>query len=313
MPATYRIVNYALRPAKFVERKMIVEALRRLEKLAALKHYRYVGFGSIYFSDFSLFHRELGIGSMVSIERDVKYRDRFEFNRPFASIELRFGEASTVLPSLDWTQRTITWLDYDGKLTVDMLADVETVVSQTASASMLLVTVNAEPDTPIRDRVEKLRERLGRNNVPPDAGNEDLGEWGTAAICQQIIDDRIQSVLRDRNGPLPHGSQLIYDQLFNFQYQDSTKMLTVGGLFYDEGQRANVLGCNFDDVHCVRRREDAYTLSIPNLTVREIRHLDSQLPTTNASAVRSPGLLEREVQAYVDAYRYFPSFVYAES
>jgi hypothetical protein len=145
---------------------MIVEALRRLDKVARLDSYQYVGFGSIYFTDFSLFHRELGIGSMVSIEHDLANRPRFEFNQPFASVQLEFGESSEVLPTLDWRQRALVWLDYDSALDAGVPGDVATVVSEAAAGSVLLVTVNAEPERPIEGRVERLTNRVGASNVP---------------------------------------------------------------------------------------------------------------------------------------------------
>lgn len=49
--ASYREVNYSVRPAKSVERKMMIEAFRRLHLAWGIGCYRYVGMGSIYFSD----------------------------------------------------------------------------------------------------------------------------------------------------------------------------------------------------------------------------------------------------------------------
>ena len=81
---------------------MLCECFRRLSPIARVDTYRYVGFGSTYFSDFSLIHRALGITDLVSIERETDKRDRFELNRPYGSIELMFGESTELLPELDW-------------------------------------------------------------------------------------------------------------------------------------------------------------------------------------------------------------------
>ena len=89
MAASYERIHYGLRPAKNVQRKMLVETFRRLSEFGAVDSYRYVGFGSTYFSDFSLFHKTLGIRSMISIERDLSNRKRFEFNRPFNCAKYR--------------------------------------------------------------------------------------------------------------------------------------------------------------------------------------------------------------------------------
>jgi hypothetical protein len=79
---TFERFNYTLRPAKNVERKMLCDAFARLARIERLSDYRYVGFGSLSFADFALFHRRLGFREMVSIERRETARSRFEFNRP---------------------------------------------------------------------------------------------------------------------------------------------------------------------------------------------------------------------------------------
>ena len=50
----FEIINYELRAAKSVERKMLCEAFSRLSLLESIKNYGYIGFGSAYFTDFSL-------------------------------------------------------------------------------------------------------------------------------------------------------------------------------------------------------------------------------------------------------------------
>lgn len=63
-----RPVNYRLRPAKNIERKMMGEVFGRLSAVEPLKAYQYVGFGAEFFSDFALYHQTLGIADMSSIE-----------------------------------------------------------------------------------------------------------------------------------------------------------------------------------------------------------------------------------------------------
>ena len=76
---SYRKINFSLRPAKGAERKMFVETVGRLLPFSILETYRYIGFGSPYFSDFSLVHRRLGISDMVCIEQQEEDSERFEF------------------------------------------------------------------------------------------------------------------------------------------------------------------------------------------------------------------------------------------
>src|SRR6266581_5372051 len=110
---SYRIVNFSLRPAKSVERKMLAEAFRLLSRFGSINAYRYIGLGSNFFSDFILFHKSLGITNMTSIEQDRPFAKRFAFNRPFLCVDIKIGESGEILPTLNWSMRTILWLDYD--------------------------------------------------------------------------------------------------------------------------------------------------------------------------------------------------------
>ena len=146
MPSSYRIINYALRPAKAIERRMLCAAFERLYPFQRIERYRYVGFGSIYFSDFQLLHRELGITNMLSIEKDVEAEACFRFNRPYKCIRLKFATSTGVLPTLDWNKKTILWLDYDDRLNTSILGDIATTCLRASSGSLVVVSVNAQPD-----------------------------------------------------------------------------------------------------------------------------------------------------------------------
>ena len=136
---SYKKINYALRPAKNIERKMIVETLSRLRAFYTLESYRYVGLGSPYFSDFSLVHRSLGLQDMTCIEQEAGDVGRFKFNRPFDCIELEFGKSAMILPTLKWQDRpTMIWLDYDDPLDTSMLSDIDVVCSSLTPGSFFL-------------------------------------------------------------------------------------------------------------------------------------------------------------------------------
>ena len=170
---TYRRFNYALRPAKHIQRKMIMDVLQRLDRLPnrSLRDYRYIGLGSVFFVDFNLVHRALGIRKMICIEHHEEDRSRFLFNRPFSTVELHFGEAGAVLEGeIKWTTPSIIWLDYDYKLDKTVLSDIATVARRAPHGSVLLVTVDAEPEDlqgeleerkPVR--VAALEERIERS------------------------------------------------------------------------------------------------------------------------------------------------------
>ena len=312
MANSFERINYALRPAKSVERKMLCDCFRRLSPIAQVDTYRYVGFGSPYFSDFSLMHRALGITDLVSIEKATNEKDRFELNRPYRSIELMWGESTELLPEFDWEARTILWLDYDGKLNSDVLADIATFCRACTGGSVLVVSVNVHPDRgDDEQRLAALRERVGAAKVPHDVDPKRLAGWDLASLCRRIIGAEIASTLSGRNGARPPNTHLRYKQLFNFNYRDGARMLTTGGIVYDAGQEHLVNYCGFEQMDFVRDGERPYEIVVPNLTFREMRHVDAQLPSAPGQILDAP-IKADDLEAYKAIYRYFPRFVEAE-
>jgi len=318
VPTSYELINYALRPAKAIERKMLCETFRKLTEFGSLDSFRYVGFGSTYFSDFELFHRALGIRAMVSIEKDAANAQRFEFNRPFRCIEMKLGHSNAILPALSWEVPTIIWLDYDDKLNADILADVRFVCMAAVPVSVLIVTVNAHPEDYGEEhpRLPQLTQRVGEARIPHGVVEGDLDGWGTAAISRRIVTNEILETLRERNGGLQEANQMLYKQLFYFRYADGAKMVTAGGLIHRRGQAPMVAKCDFDALSFVRANNgpkcSPYSIEVPSLTYREIRHLNKQLPRTKRTRLNSPKVPAKDLKRYERIYRHFPHFAETE-
>ena len=330
---SYQKINYSLRPAKSAERKMLCEGMRRLSCFNTIEKYRYIGFGSTYFSDFSLIHRSLGINNLISIERNDQDRSRFEFNKPYKCIELRFGLSNEILPMLEWDTPTILWLDYDGKLNSNMLQDVGLFCAKAVAGSMIIISVNAHPDDDANGhpkngrtlneyRLKLLKEMVGNERIPPSTQGKDLTFKGKAGVLRKIICNEIMDTLSKRNGGYSEEQQISYHQVFNFTYQDGAKMLTVGGVLYAANQAPIFEQCGFDNLNFYRSSADEFNIGIPKLTFREIRFLDKKLPPRNqdgaqtALSVEDLGELavipKEDIQEYMKIYRYFPNFAEAD-
>src|SRR5688572_9613488 len=95
---SYRKVFYDLRPSKQVERRMIVDVLQELAEAGIrLRDYEYTGFGSIYFVDFILLHRLLGLRKLLSVEIVASAEQRVRFNKPFGDVRVEIGAIGDVL------------------------------------------------------------------------------------------------------------------------------------------------------------------------------------------------------------------------
>lgn len=143
---SYRKVQYELRPAKQVERRMIIDALKKLTLVGfEIEDYNYVGFGSIYFVDFILFHKFLGIDNMLSVEHSTAIEKRVLFNKPYDFIKIEMKPVGEVIPTLSPDIKYILWLDYDMIIDNDLLEDVRMASTYLPVGSILLITVDVEP------------------------------------------------------------------------------------------------------------------------------------------------------------------------
>jgi len=321
---SFTVFDYRVRPAKSVERKMLCEAFRRLSFFEPVKSYRYIGFGSTTFTDFILIHKALDITDMISIEKRKNYETRFEFNRPFHCVKMKYGDSNKVLPELTWDKRTIIWLDFEGHLTASELQDVAYAAMNMVSGSMLVVTLNVgdywlSPEC-LKElsrqecRLEKLKEDVGIEKVPGDIeGKHLVGGGSMARTFRRLIMNEIDQVLRDRNGLSSAEHEVRYQPLLNFHYSDRANMLTVGGVFYEERDKATLKQCEFESLDFVRPDDTPYEIELPILTPRERQYLDKALPKGAVKeATETIGLTEGEIQRYARLYRHYPLFVEVE-
>jgi len=304
--------RYVLRPAKNIERKMFCQTFATLSCIAPLTTYRYIGFGSIEFVDFILFHRQLGIEDMVSIESKKDEAERVKFNIPYSCIKMRWGMSNDILPTLEWSKKTIIWLDYDMHLNNSILNDIRLVSSCLKSGSVLIITVDVEPEDVAgvqniqKKRLDDLEKNVGSDKVPVDVRGNDLANWGLSRVCRRIIDNEINLSLMDRNAPIPESSQIQYIQLFNIHYADGARMLTVGGILLDSDDQKKFSNTQLKGLDFISHDENEYLIETPMLTLRELRSIDNFLPSTKIKVPK--GIPPESCEKYRKVYRYFPTF-----
>ena len=241
--SSYEKIDYRIRPSKNIERKLLCESFRKLSPFSDINDYQYVGFGSVYFSDFILFHKDLGIKKMISVEKDTQNEARFINNIPFKCIDLKLGEINDVLADISFEAPSIVWFDYDSILDHSMYDAINLLFPRLKSGDVFLITVDVdlhEPDPKESDsekimaawidaKKEEISKKMGAENFPFGVSDISLHGWGFARLCKKIITEKIEKAIQDKNLNLVNGKQLHYKQLYNFSYSDGTKMLTVGG------------------------------------------------------------------------------------
>jgi hypothetical protein len=311
MPS-YEELNFRLRPAKNIERKMIADLLQKVEHIKPLDKYQYVGFGSTFFSEFRLFHCRLGIDQMVSIEQVYQDEDRFEFNKPFDCIEVKIGKSKDALPTLDWNQPKILWLDYESPLKNYMLKDdLQQFFTEAPAGSVIFITLNVGDYDTSDKKIDKLKNEVGADNIPVSVTEADLFGWEKVNAYRKIILQNVErEYIRPRNTGLPDDKKLKFKQLVNFAYADDARMMTFGGILHSESQSSKVDNAAFDELEFVVTGEDYYKIRTPNLTFQEMRYLDEALPGSPLS--NDVPVDDDEKEKYAKVYRYYPRFTESE-
>lgn len=288
-------LDYADRPSKTVCRRIFVETLRRLQALDRLSTYSYVGFGAYQFLDFDLVHRQLGVDKMTSIESSEKLIARCHFNAPYKNIEVVQGSSTTIIPTLDWSGKTITWLDYTRRLGTGEMADCQNLALRMQPGSVLAVTLNGHPGED-GERRQQLADAVGQENVPIGTSEARLGDWGLAKVQRELVTGILHRALAAR------GDDATWQQLLNIYYRDGARMQMVVGIVDHPDIHQKIDACRFGDMSEVSPDAEPLIIEIPSLTVRERQALGRKLPTRTLRSFA--GLSEADLAAYARFYRW---------
>ena len=150
MPAvdSFNKFNYWLRPSKQVERKILIDKMLGLAHCGyRISDYRYLGFGSIYYVDFIMFHKFLSIQSMDCVEHSTIPR-RMRFNKPYKFIKLRLRPYAQFACKIRTRIPYLVWLDYDYPVTDNLLLDIDGTMQRLKRGSIFLVTVDGRARLP---------------------------------------------------------------------------------------------------------------------------------------------------------------------
>jgi len=318
------MLNYLFRPAKNIERKMLCEALNRLSVISDVKDYQYVGFGSVYFADFTLFHKQLGIQKLISIEGEEEMVTRVKFNRPYSCIDVMSGSSNDMLPEVDWSKnKSILWLDYTETLKGYMFKDMATFFQRALSGSVFIISINVdlkENDGSNKTTKDKVHIKLHndvdvRKKILSSVFKEDLTKNDYYTIVRGVIDVEIKEIITERN-KLVAKEKFSYEQIFNILYQDGQAMLTVGGILFSDKDKEKVEQMNFKNLDFIMTGDKRLEIRVPNLTNREIHALDKHLPDFNINAEAKEKALkelkgvvsDEAINKYAKIYRYYPNY-----
>lgn len=321
-------INYEIRPCKFVERRMFLASLSRI--LGAIrqgKDYQYIGFGGCSFTDFKLFHRELQIDKMISIEGDAYSNFKLDYNKPFNCIDIRRGQSYEVLPQIDISIPSVIWLDYDGVLKDYMFTDIETIFYTVPAGSIFIFSCNRELkrgnynelDDTYESKInternqalspEELKVVFG-DLVPFNIDKDACASEKSYVVIKRMLDKKINSVLKDRFES--KGEMLQFKLLYNIKYKEKggAKMYTYGGFVCND--IINMESVYIDDFDFIIKKDNdpIYTIDVPILTHKEAILLNQYMfdEKKERLLIEKEIVSEKDLKNYKKIYKYCPSF-----
>lgn len=309
MPS-FDTVNYSLRPSKAIQRQLVFEGIRELHAQLRLSHCVYVGLGSVWFTDFILAHQVLDINDMISIEEDEIGFARARYNAPYATVEVRRGSSTEILPELlkedAIAQRPwVVWLDYDGEFDEELKDDARLIIENAPANTTFLITFNANEMSygDGKERPERLR-RLFGDVVPDDLSKSKCKSPRLQTTLAGFAVDFMRSVAAAGR----EAGEFI--ETVRLVYQDTASMVTVGGMLPAAGTAEVVKGAV---AGAGWRCKPDQAIRAPHLSIREALALQAMLPSEEnltREHLQAAGfdLKEEQIRIYEKYYREYPSF-----
>ena len=284
-------------------------------KFAPVETYRYVGLGSVAFVDCRTIHRAFGITDIISIEgtNAPLVQTRFERNKPFRCVDLRFGMTWDILPTIDFDQPSIVWMDYDDQIRRSMANDLATIARTLAAGSFLVITFATSFPSPGDERDLVLSELL---NAFPEFLTDDfsaarfLGD-GLARFGQLVFGELLAKELSDADAGRPEDERRKPEQVCFFRYRDGAWMCTVGWMVVTPASRPAFDAGAFDALPYVRSGKEPVIIRVPLITPLEIRELERHLPH-NIDDEEISWIPAGDRSAFAANYRYLPNLAVVE-
>jgi len=330
--------DYLLRTNKHIERRLVFDVLASARNKLALEVGWYLGFGSMWFGDFRIAHRQLRIDRLVSIEH-AGHAKRAMFNRPFSGVSVEPGTSGEVLPKIAaefWEAPVIAWLDYDGYINESVVSDIDYLLNRAAVNSVVLFTVNAARRTyrPRTGEAPKARSEtavgvvegfLGRAVTPtrfdPVQNSAGVFTEPPEADFPEYLCEAAMAYMSHKiatSGRQFDGRAVSFTPLFKLHHRDGVDMITVGGALTTDVESESwtsalsgipiISTVGGDPIYC--------RLDLIPFTVKEKIALDECLPGSGddnqlIADARNAGVeIEGDsIKAYRKFYRYFPVFV----
>jgi len=301
-------VPYDLRPCKQIERRMMLHSLQGLQEIGfPISKYQYTGFGSLFFVDYILIRKLLGIYDMVSVEINEEIESRVRYNVPHNDIKIEIGDVGDFIPCLSKDKQHLLWLDYDDVFQSFMADHLIEACSVLSAGSVIAITVDVDYkslDDPTNAVWFNHFVDQAEDFLPPGVTKNQFDPEGISFMVSEVI-SAIMSKITYRKG-------MSFVPMFNFIYADGHEMQTLGGMICDTASKSRLKKYNWAQFPFLRKKleQEPYRIKSPVLTRKERLYLDTHLPAEAGWKPDVFTLRDAQLEQYREVYKYCP--MYAE-
>lgn len=330
-------VPYSLRQNKFVDRRIFVDLLSRIERYAPIEDHVYVSMGGATLEDHRLAHAELGLCRLLSFDSQQWIIDRQKFNKPVDYIKLKrmtsselIGSFSATMNELGWggAPNVAMWLDFTAPAQLgaqireynqllDLLQPKDIVritVNASSSAIYKPITVDGRPEVASvfrPKRLERLTAKLGEY-MPAGVSAGDMTDDGLPVVIASAMEIAAKAAF-------PSGSKHVALPLSVVRYADGQQMLSVTAIVLERTKvrsffaKTKAKSWPFFS----KSWQDIRLISVPDLTMRERMFITERIPTKSEMDIctdlgflfeNDAGVSQEYVRQYRQYYRFYPHF-----
>ncbi|ACL59839.1 O-methyltransferase [Methylobacterium nodulans] len=328
---------YALRQNKFVDRRIFIELLGRIERYIPLDDHVYISMGGASLEDHRLAHAYLGLTKMLSFDMDDWIIERQKFNTPVDYIKFMkitsgdlIGSFSAVMSGIGFggNPSAIMWLDFTSPRDLrQQLGEFHKMLVTMQPCDVVRITVNSSAnalyqpqivggrketvDVFAPKRLDRLTDRLGEYS-PGGLSVADMNDEGVAKIIARAFGNAARKAY-------PAQSEFIALPLSAVRYADGQQMLSLTVIvlkrlevkdFLAKTKLANwgLYSQSWQDIH---------EIAIPYLSLRERMLFNEHIPNAAPHDVFTKlgflfdddeGKSNEIFEQYRKYYRYYPQF-----
>jgi hypothetical protein len=290
---------------------MLLHAFHSLRDVGyPISKYEYTGLGSIYFIDFILFHRYLGLTRLTSVEGDLDVKKRVKFNCPYDLINIVHDDMTAQIARLSRKCRHILWLDFDSILTAALLDAVQLAATQLTEGSILLVTVDVEPPGRPDDGLKKYNPTVWMQHFKTEANGllwrgarrSDFARDALPTTNAKILKAAIEEGLQARDAK--------FIDMFSFLYADGHRMLSLGGMIGTDDDEGRIRSLDKKELFFLKDdvTNDPFQIRVPLITRKERYYLDQNMPCRKDWAPDEFEIKPEDLKAYRKIYQYYPAY-----